>query len=675
MTRAVVGVIGHVDHGKTALVRALTGTDTDRLAEEKARGISIALGFAHLGDGDASVDLIDMPGHERFVRTMVAGATGIDAVLLVVAANEGVKPQTVEHVEIAGLLGIGRGVVAVTKCDLVGEEKAREVGEEAAQLLERNGILPGTGSGTARPEGAGGGGAPRLGAAPGGAPPPPSPLCGDGPPPRFGEDTRPSRLECVLTSAPAGQGIAEIRAVLIALATDRPPRPTHGIPFLPIDRAFAIAGHGAVVTGTLRGAAISPGDSLELYPGPRLVRVRGVQVHGQPEPRARPGQRVAINLRDISSGEIRRGMALAQSGALASSKWLTLAVRALPGAPALRNGAAVRALVGTAETDARLRLLDADTLEPGQSGLGQLRLAEPVAAIAGEHAILRLPAPVGTVAGGRILEPEARRVRRRDAAVLARLADLRDLPPPQRIAAEIARAGAAGVPLEDLARVTALSAARLREMLATLPVLVTRSGFAVSRSALDALSARIAPLVALAENDMGFGKLLAALPGASRAVLDEALAPLLAAGAIVRRGSRLALPDPQADAARARGEAELAAHIAEVVRAAGLAPPRPAEIAADSASRRAVDRLLKDGTLVRAVDRAKGKAVLFHADAIADAMRRLAPLLERGPGLLVSEIGAALGITRKHTMPLLDHLDGVRFTRREGDRRTAGAAL
>ncbi len=557
MSRLVVGVIGHVDHGKTALVRALTGQETDRLPEEQARGISIALGFAHI---EGRVDLIDMPGHERFVRTMISGATGIDAVLLVVAANEGVKPQTVEHAGIAGLLGISRALVAVSKCDLVSPEEAALVGVEAGELLARCGLASGP----------------------------------------------------ILTSATQCQGIAELRQALLALAERQEAYPSDGLAYLPIDRAFSVPGHGPVVTGTLRGAALAPGDTLELHPLRRPLRVRGVQVHGQSVAAAAPGQRVALNLRGAEIGELHRGMALAASDALAPSEWLTVWLRGLDGGPALKNGARFQALCGTSEGAARLRLLDRDVLEQGESCFAQLRFAEDVTVPAGEHVILRRQV---TVAGGRVLEPVARRLRRRDATVLHRLEQLRALSPRELVAAEVAQAGTSGTTLRHLSRLTSLSPGRVIELLARLPVEITRAGAVVPREELE------------------------------------------------RRKKLAPRPDPE----REHADAELAEQIAEAMRAAGLTPPLPKALIADAASHRAVERLLRDGVLIRATDRDKGKELLFHRDAIDQARRVLAPLF--GEGMLVGEIAAALGISRKFCMPLLDHLDTVRFTRRAGDRR------
>jgi len=625
VTRLVVGVIGHVDHGKTALVRALTGEDTDRLPEEKQRGISIALGFAYLKVGsDTDIDLIDMPGHERFVRTMISGATGIDAVLLVVAANEGRKPQTVEHVDIASLLGLRRAVVAISKTDLVSSEEARRVADDAVRLLAKSGLDP---------------------------------------------------LPPVMTSALQENGIEDLRRALNALAAKQVPRAADGVAFLPIDRAFSIAGHGPVVTGTLRGAVITAGDALELLPLRRIVRVRAVQVHGARVTTAAPGERVAINLRDIEICELKRGMALTAPDTLALSDWLTISIRAVDGAPPLKNGMRVRALLGTDESNARLRLLDRDALEAGQSGFAQLHCARPVALPAGEHVVLRLASPPQTVAGGKVLEPGARRRQRNCPRILRRLEDLRALPPAAMIAAEAEREGPAGTTLQHLSQLSALATPRIVELLETLPFAVTRSGLVVRRADMDDLLSRIPSLLAPHATGLSREKLLSALPGTGAAVLDEALGRLLARGVISKRGSQILVPRPEEDRARARNEVDLACQIADTLQRGGLTPPIPSAIVTDPLSKRAVDRLLREGVVVRALDRAKGKEILFHRDAIEDAQRRLAPLLERAPGLLVTEVGAALGISRKFSMPLLDHLDTIRFTRRIKDRRVRASLL
>jgi selenocysteine-specific elongation factor len=374
-------------------------------------------------------------------------------------------------------------------------------------------------------------------------------------------------------------------------------------------------------------------------------------------------------LRDVEVAELFRGMALAAPAALESSEWLTLSVRAVAGAPSLQNGARLRAILGTFETDARLRLLDRDVLEAGETGFAQIRCAEPVAVPASEHVILRLPSPPRTIAGGKVLEPGARRERRNSPRVLRRLQDLRDLPVAGMIAAEVARAAPAGTTLRRLSQLSALATPRIVELIKAQPFVVTRSGLVLRKADLDDLLARIPALLAQHPPGLPQEQLLRAFPESGAALLDEALGTLLARSIVSKRGSQFAVAQRAQDRARIRNEAELASRIAETLRQGGLTPQSPSSIVSDLQSSRAVERLLREGLIVRAHDRAKGKEILFHRDAIEEARRRLAPLLEREPGLLVTEVGAALGISRKYSMPLLDHLDTIRFTRRVKDRR------
>jgi selenocysteine-specific elongation factor len=464
----------------------------------------------------------------------------------------------------------------------------------------------------------------------------------------------------------------DLRQALADLAATQREHPADGLVFLPIDRAFSATGHGPVVTGTLRGAAIAPGDTLELLPLRRIVRVRAVQMHGAPVAMVSPGQRVALNLRDIDVTELKRGMVLAAPDTLALSDWLTISIRAVAGALPLKNGMKLRAMLGTGEVDVRLRLLDFDVLEAGQSGFAQLHCMRPVAMPGGEHVVLRLVSPSRTVAGGRILETATRRLRRKTPGILHRLDDLRVLPSAAMIAAEIEREGPAGTTLRHLSRLSALAVPRIIELLQTLPVAVTRTGSVVREADVDHLLAQIPTLLAAHAAGLAHEKLLSALAGTGVAVLERALERLLACGAISKRGSQFVVPRPTLDRARARHDAELASQIAETLRRGGLTPPNPSAIVTDLPSKQAVDRLLREGVVVRAADRAKGKELLFHQDAIDYAQRRLAPLLERVPGLLVTEVAAALGISRKYTMPLLSHLDEIRFTHRINDRRIRG---
>ncbi|MDX6600792.1 MAG: selenocysteine-specific elongation factor, partial [Gaiellales bacterium] len=354
-----LGTAGHIDHGKTALVRALTGVDTDRLPEEQARGISIALGYAVLAlPSGRSLSVVDVPGHERFVRTMISGATGIDLALLVVACDDGVMPQTREHVAILELLGVRTAVVALTKRDLVDAETAELARADVEELLERTAL---------------------TGAA------------------------------VVETSTRTGAGLDALRAALDAASERVEPRSAGGATRLPIDRAFTLKGIGTVVTGTLWSGTVAAGDRLVMAPGGGEVRVRSVEVHDEPVERAEAGQRVAASLVGIERAAIARGATLSTPGSLPESYRLDVQLTALAGGSGVAAGALVQVLVGTACVEARVALLQVERLAPGASALAQVRLREPVSAVRGDRVILRTTAPQATIAGGLVLDPAPRR--------------------------------------------------------------------------------------------------------------------------------------------------------------------------------------------------------------------------------------------------------------------------
>ncbi len=613
MTRVLIGVIGHVDHGKTALVRALTGMETDRLAEEQARGISIALGFAHRGD----VDFIDMPGHERFVRTMVSGATGIDAVLLVVDAQEGVMPQTREHVDIAALLGVRRAVIAVARTDLADSGQIAAASRAAAALAAEAGLQAG-------------------------AP--------------------------VACSAVTGAGLDTLLAAIEGELAHGAARPDEGAPWLPVDRAFSMSGHGTVVTGTLRGGTLAVGDTIEIVPAGLAARIRALQVHGRRVPAAGPGSRVAVNLRGIEPGQVPRGAALAAPGMLAPSGWLSVQVRAVAEAPVLATGTRLRLLFGTEEVGARLRLLDRDTLAPGTAGFAQLRCEAPVSVPARARFVLRGGSPLRTLAGGAVLDPQTGRARRQAPGVLARLAALADAAPAVIVGGELARAGASGSSLAELARLSGLGAAQTAAMLAEAGALLTKSGAAISAEGFARLLAALPRALAAHPDGLARSALPGLLPGTQAALVDEAATRLLAAGTLAQDGARVRVPHADQDASRARDLAARAARLAVTLRDAGLCPPDAAALAPDVATRRLLDQLVRAGIVIRAPDRVQKREILFHRDAVAQARRTLAPLLA-GDGLLVADVGAALGISRKFSVPLLEHLDSVHFTKRVAERR------
>ncbi|WP_287089607.1 selenocysteine-specific translation elongation factor [Methylobacterium sp.] len=619
----LVGVIGHVDHGKTALVRALTGVETDRLKEERARGVSIVPGFALLASDRGEIDLVDLPGHERFVRAMISGATGMRAVLLAVDAHEGIKPQTVEHLEIARLIGVRRGVLALTKADLATPETVAARAAEIAAAAARAGIAAGP---------------------------------------------------VIATSTVTGAGLPELSAALSGLLDETEPGRDDGFPYLPVDRVFSRPGFGTVVTGTLRRGPLAVGDTVEIAPGGRTAVVRGLQIHGRAVERAEPGRRTAVALRGIDLDEVARGQALSPPGLLAPSAWLDVTITAAAGADALAGGSACRLLFGTTEVEARLRLLDRDALEPGASTQAQLHLGEPVAVPAREPFVLRLDSPSVTVAGGRILDPASRRRRRHDPRVMADLAALAAGHAGEAITVRLGQLGAAGAPLIELARIAGIAPERARQILSEAGARAIGDRY-IGAAAFAAL--RSGTLAALAhhhrDNPMDHGIALERLARAlalPETVTGAVLRDLAVAGAVAQAGAlwRRAEFDP------ARNESEAARRLEQVFRRAGLSPPDEAEaIGRDVRRREALTYLVGAGTVIRAVDRVQRRAVLFHREAVATAKTRLVEAFpEAGTpdmGFLAREAGATLGISRKFSIPLLEHLDATGFTRRAGDRR------
>jgi len=620
----LVGVIGHVDHGKTALVRALTGVETDRLKEERDRGVSIVAGFALLTSEQGEIDLVDLPGHERFVRAMISGATGMRAVLLAVDAKEGIKPQTVEHLEIARLIGVRRGVLALTKADLATPETIAARAAEITAAASRAGIAAGP---------------------------------------------------VIATSTLTGAGVPDLARALSALLADAEPGTDDGFPYLPVDRVFTRPGFGTVVTGTLRRGPLAVGDTLEIVPGGRSAVVRSLQIHGRPVERAEPGRRTAVALRGVGLDEIARGDALTGPGLLAPSQWLdvVLTAAASAGSP-LAGGSACRLLFGTTEVEARLRLLDRDVLEPGATAPAQLHLAEPVTVPAREPFVLRLDSPAETVAGGRVLDPVSRRRRRHDARVLADFIALTSGRPTDAMAVRLSQAAAAGATLPDLARAAGTGTERAQQMLAASGAreigdrYIGAPAFAALRTgALAALTAHHR------DNPMEHGiavERLAKLLSLPEALTGLVLRDLAGTGGTVQTGAlwRRSDFDP------ARNESETARKLEQLFRRAGLTPPDEAEaVGRDVRRREALTYLVGAGTVIRAIDRVQRRAVLFHREAVAVARTRLAEAFPNATtpetGFLAREAGAALGISRKFSIPLLEHLDAVGFSRRTGDRR------
>src|SRR2546421_4983448 len=369
----VVGTAGHIDHGKSTLVKALTQIDPDRLEEEKRRGMTIDLGFAYLQlPSGRRVGIVDVPGHQRFLKNMLAGVHGMDAVLLVVAADEGPMPQTREHLAIIDLLEIDHGLVVLAKIDLVSDDWLALVREEVAGLLRATSL---------------------------------------------------SRAPMVAVSSATGEGLDQLRAALDAELAEATPRPDVGRPRLPVDRSFAMSGFGTVVTGTLVGGALRQGAEVAVLPAGRRVRIRGLQQHNRSVDEARPGSPTAVNLSGLDHSEVHRGDVLALPGTLPASRRLDARLHLLPGAAQpLRHRQKLLMYHETAEVMVEISLLEGDELAPGESGWVQLFAAEPVVALDGDRFILRVPPPAATVAGGDVVDHAPRRHRRRDPALIRNLA-------------------------------------------------------------------------------------------------------------------------------------------------------------------------------------------------------------------------------------------------------------
>lgn len=624
----ILGTAGHIDHGKTELVRALTGIDTDRLREEKERGISIELGFARFDlPNGVTLGVVDVPGHERFVKTMLAGAGGVDVILLVIAADEGVMPQTREHLDIVDLLGVRSGIVALTKTDLVGAEEIELAREEAEELI----------CGTALE------GAPVI---------PVSSVTRDG-------------LESL---------VAELES-LVAVVDDRS---RTGPARLPVDRVFSLAGHGTVVTGTLWSGAVSPGDKLEVYPGGKTARVRSVQVHDLAVERAEAGQRTALGIAGTAKDEIARGDTLGTPGALRVTHMIDARLRLVRSARPVINRTRLHLHLGTSEVLARIVLLETDELKPGEEALVQMRLETPIVAERDDLFVIRSYSPVTTVGGGRVIDPAPRRHKRLRHDVLDALAVLEEGTPDDVLIHTVDEAGIDGVSEDALAEKLGRGSRETAERLASSGRLVKLEGRLYTSDGLARLAGRTRELLeAFAKGaPLEWGMSAEELRGKlsrrfDRRALDVLLARLGGDGTVSRRGDLVRLGEDEVSLSES--QARLADDIESRLLKAGANVPTLDELR-DSVGGPDFDAIVKllseTGRVVKVTS-----TLLFHPKVVDEIRAAITRHFESERDLGVPAFKDMVGVTRKYAIPLLEHFDRDGTTMRSGNVRVKGRQL
>ena len=631
MKSVIVGTAGHIDQGKSALVRALTGIDPDRLEEEKRRGITIDLGFANLDLHSPTgepirIGLLDVPGHERFVRKMLAGVGGIDLVLLVVAADESVKPQTREHFEICRLLSVQRGITVLTKSDLVDAETLEVVTMEVAEFLAGSFLDPAT-----------------------------SPI--------------------IPVSSKTGAGLDQLKRELARLAAEVPAKDSSAVFRLPIDRVFTMKGFGTVVTGTLISGTVHKEQEVEVHPTGKRLRVRGVQVHGRAAEEAVAGQRTALNLAGVETTELARGMMLTPPEMFHPVVRLGVQLDLLPSAKPLRQYARVHLHAFAAETIARVTLLGAKQLLPGESGFARLKLDRPIVLFPGDRFILRQYSPVITIGGGRVLDAGDPPIRIARDQSLPFLQTIANASPREALLARINRRWIFGLTLAEAVAETGWLPARVQQLAAELEqageiaifgnVLITSRWLERIRQDILSLARHFHdanPLLAGINKE----ELRAAKWGHPE-LFDGVVAGLLREKKLEADGELLRLPG--------RGvvlrdeEAESKSQIEQAFAKAGLQVPALKDVLASLPvdkvrAQKIVTLLLRDRVLVKLSD-----DLVFHRDALEVMRRQIVAQKAKTPKLNVGNFKDLFGVTRKYAIPLLEYLDRERVTRRVGDER------
>jgi selenocysteine-specific elongation factor len=605
----VIGTAGHIDHGKSTLVTALTGIDPDRLAEEKRRGMTIDLGFAHMRlPGGTEVGIVDVPGHARFIRNMLAGTHGLDAVMLVIAADEGVMPQTREHLEIIDLLDVRRGIVVLSKVDLVDAGWLDLVRAEVVDVLKGSSLE----------------GAPIL---------PFSAVSGEG----------------------KGELLIELDKILAAAAS----RADLGRPRLPVDRVFTMSGFGTVVTGTLVDGRLHVGDELEVFPTGRAVRVRGLQQHNHAVESASPGGRVAANVTGAEKHEMERGDVLARPKTLTATRRVDAGVRVLSsGAQPLRHGAELLLHTGTVEVGCRVIVLEADQIDAGGRGWVQLYLDRPIAVAENDRFILRVPSPATTIAGGTLVDIHPRKHSRHDVAARESLE--------RRVAGEVLqeelRKYPRGVTVEALlkatmapdADVSALAARRIGDWIYDTATWRGIADRATAELAAFHVSHPLRPGMAREELRSRLGVPAASFPSVVQGLTQD--------GRVEERDGAIAVPAHRVELHETDGTAT---SLLELLGRKPFAPPSLAEAAAQTgASPEVVRALAQRGEIVRVSD-----DIAFTKDSYLAAVAMVREIISTGGSITVAQLRDRMGASRRPVLALLEHLDAERVTRRVGDAR------
>ncbi len=610
MHSIIVGTAGHIDHGKTSLVRALTGIDTDRLEEEKRRGISIELGFAHLAlDGDTRIGFVDVPGHEKFVKTMLAGATGIDLVLFIVAADESIKPQTREHFDICRLLAVPHGIVVITKKDAVDDDIVELVKMEVEEFVAGSFLE----------------GAPVVG-----------------------------------VSAKTGDGIAELKQTLREVSAKIKAKESKRYFRLPIDRVFTMKGFGTVVTGTATSGALTLEQEVELQPSGARLRVRGLQVHGETAKRASAGQRTAVNL--VGDVEPERGQTLIEAGRLVATRQVDCTFQLLNGVKPLKHRAPVHFHAGTAEATAEVRLFSGTVLEPGSTATVRFHLKKPMMLLPGDRFIVRMFSPVVTIGGGQVIDIDAPKKPSPE-----RLAIFANGTVAQRLS-QLVKESAVGIGRPDLVHRTGLLVSEIDAALEGKQIVkigqwfVDADWFAAARKRLEQHLAKFHKAHPLLPGMQREELRSRELPGAPVAVLDELLRT---ARTVVSEGELLRLASHTLHLKQ--DEAEAIAKIEAAFETTGLAVPSTNEVLAMSGvelarAKTLLQLLLRQQKLVKI-----GDELVFHHTALEQLKQILAA--HKGERFPVGTFKDWTGISRKYAIPLLEYLDRLRITRRDGDAR------